>query len=592
MKPVLEIVGPVHTLPGCIHGIGQPCALGLLRVREKAELPASIADVLGLPRGLAKRIDARPQGENALARSLLDAYVHLSWQARIPVHDKVSLTRGRQADGWVEFRFVVGSWSSDATRTILTWILARFNDAIQGVSPALRGDPTGVLASVRPHAFGGVNTFSMVLAALRTGCHVHRLDQRTSVLGTGVHSRWVQSLSTDRTSSMSLAFAHSKSDTARLLRQAGLPGALHRLVSTAEEALEACVAIGYPVVVKPNDQEQGRGVVAGLEQPAEVALAFSAALQFGPRVLVERHAQGFTHRLTVAFGEVIRVVRRIPGGITGDGVSSVSDLLLAQQQTSLWRERVRVTGLPGTTLDAEALEMLSRQTLTPQSVVSSGQFVPLRRRDNFTAGGTNVDLSLADIHPDNLRMAKDAAAMLRLDIAGIDFITTDIAQSWITHGGTVCEINGIPQLYAATDDPIYEAILSRMFPDGSGVPAILRIVDEAPDAAQIGSAVAEVARHGGNMVAAVSGLRVDGHVATAHFESGFEAARAALIRQDCRGVICILTVAEILRRGLPIATWSHASCSEALTVKWPTLASNDRAKLRYILAGIQVAGLH
>lgn len=592
MSPVLEIVGPVRTLRGCIHGIGQPCALGRLRVMEQFELPSSVADVLGLPQGLAERLDTRPQGANALARSLLDAYVQLSWQARIPVHDKVSLARGHQADGWVEFRFVVGSWSGEATRTLLAWIQKRFNDAMQGVSAAQQGDTTGVMTTVRPHGFGGVNSFSMVLAALQTGCAVHRLDSRTAVLGTGTHSRWVRSLSTDKTSSMSLAFARSKSETARLLRQAGLPGAQHRLVATVEEALEACVAIGFPVVVKPNDQEQGHGVAAGLEHPKEVASAFSAAVQYSPNVLVERHAQGFTHRLTVALGDVIRVVQRIPGGVTGDGLSSVRELLLAQQQTKLWRERVRVTGLPGTTLDEEALEMLSRQTLTPESVVASGQFVPLRRRDNFSAGGTNVDWSLADVHPDNLRMAKDAAAALRLDIAGIDFITPDITQSWITHGGTVCEINGIPQLYAATDDPIYEAILRRMFPKGSGVPAILRIVDEAPDAREIESAIAEVARHGGNMVAAVSGLRVDGHVATAHFESGFEAAHAALVRQDCRGVICFLTVNEILQRGLPLASWSQARCSEALTLKWSTFATNVRAKLNYMLAGIQVAGLH
>ena len=592
MSPVLEIVGPVRTLRGCMHGIGQPCAMGRLRVREQVELPASVADVLGLPQGLAERIDARPQGANALARSLLDAYVQLSWQARIPVHDKVSLARGRETDGWVEFRFVVGSWSGEATCTLLAWIQTRFNDAMKGVSAELRGDSTGVLASVQPHAFSGVNSFSVVLAALRTGCTVHRLDPKTAVLGTGIHSRWVRSLSTDKTSSMSLSFARSKAATAILLQQAGLPGAQHRLVSTVEEALEACGAIGFPVVVKPNDQDQGHGVAAGLEHPAQVASAFSAAAQYSPNVLVERHAQGFTHRLTVTFGDVIRVVQRVPGGVTGDGVSNVRALLLAQQQTKLWRERVRVTGLPGTTLDEEALEMLSRQTLTPESVVASGQFVPLRRRDNFSAGGTNVAWSVADVHPDNVRMAKDAAAALRLDIAGIDFITTDITQSWITHGGTVCEVNGIPQLYADTDDPIYETILGRMFPSGSGVPAILRIVDEAPDDREIDSAVAEVARYGGNVVAAVSGLRVDGHLATAHFESGFEAACAALLRQDCRGVICFLTVAEILQRGLPLASWSQASCSEALTRKWSTLAANDRAKLNYILAGIQVAGLH
>jgi cyanophycin synthetase len=575
-----------------MHGIGQPCAIGRLRVRQQVALPASVAQILGLPLGLANQIDTVPQDASAVARSLLDAYVQLSWQARIPVLDKVSLERTRLADGWVEFRFVVGIWRIEATRTLLMWIQAQFNDAVNGVSTEPKTDSAGIVASVRPHAFGGVNTFSMVLAALRIGCTVSRLDSQNFVLGTGFHSRWVRSLSTDMTSALSLKLASNKAETAKLLRRAGLPGAVHALVSTAEQALDASVAIGFPVVVKPNDQDQGHGVAAGLDSPEDVVIAFSSAAKYGPKVLVERHAPGFTHRLTVVLGEVIRVVQRVPGGVTGDGFGSVRDLLLAQQQTSLWRERIRVTGLPGTTLDAEALEMLTRQSLTPESVLASGQFVPLRKRDNFSAGGTNVDLSVSDVHPDNVRMAKDAAAILRLDIAGIDFITTDISRSWITHGGTVCEINGIPQFYAATDDPIYETILGRLFPNGSEVSTLLRLVDEEPTPAQIESAVAQLTRQGVNVVAAVSGLRIDGQLVTARFKSGFDAARAALVRQDCRGVMCFLTVADILQSALPLAKWTHASCSTAFARKWTTLNPRDRAALEFMLTGIPIAGLH
>lgn len=182
--------------------------------------------------------------------------------------------------------------------------------------------------------------------------------------------------------------------------------------------------------------------------------------------------------------------------------------------------------------------------------------------------------------------------MLRLDIAGIDFITTDISRSWITHGGTVCEINGIPQLYAATDDPIYETILGHLFPKGSEVPTLLRLVDDEPTPAQIESAVAEGTGQGVNVVAAMSGLRIDGQLATATFKSGFDAARAALLRRDCRGVICFVTVAEILQRGLPLAKWTHASCSEEFARKWTTLTARDRAALEFMLAGIYIAGLH
>lgn len=591
MNAILKIIEPIGILRGFTHGIRQPCAVGRFRVREGAGLPASVADVLGLPLGDANHLNSIPNEVDAIARGLLDAYIYLSWHARIPVHEKVTLSRGPITDGWIDYYFVVGSWNIDATRALLIWIQTRFNEALLAGFSAKKVDVSEVMELLKPHAFSGVNAFSVVLAALRTGCTVHRLSKSICVLGTGIHSRWVRSLSTDRTSSMSIGFAQRKTDTAKLLREGGLPGAVHLLVTNAKDALKAASTIGFPVVVKPSDQEQGRGVASGLMNPAQVVHAFEAAAKYGSGVLVERHAKGFTHRLTVTFGEVIRVVRRVPGGVTGDGVSSIRNLLLAQEQTDLWRQRVRVTGLSGPKLDAEAHEMLSLQDLTPESVVASNQFVPLRRRDNFSAGGTNVYLSLEDVHPDNLRMAKDAATLLRLEMAGIDFITTDITKSWLTHGGMVCEVNALPQFYAANDDPIYKTILKRMFPNGSEVPAILYIVNDNPTSEQIENAVREVTRYKGNVVATTSGLYVDGLLATSRFNSGFEAARAALIRQDTQAVICFLTVTELLNYGLPCAKWVKVRCSDDVALKWPSVAAGDQTKLKYLLAGIHVEGL-
>ena len=48
------------------------------------------------------------------------------------------------------------------------------------------------------------------------------------------------------------------------------------------------------------------------------------------------------------------------------------------------------------------------------------------------------------VHKDNILMAKRAAEIFDIDIAGIDFITSDISKSFMDSGGKICEINVTP----------------------------------------------------------------------------------------------------------------------------------------------------
>ncbi|MBY0238604.1 MAG: hypothetical protein K2X55_04750 [Burkholderiaceae bacterium] len=73
----------------------------------------------------------------------------------------------------------------------------------------------------------------------------------------------------------------------------------------------------------------------------------------------------------------------------------------------------------------------------------TGRVVTLRRTANISTGGLAFDVS-ADVHPDNRLVAERAAALLGLDIAGIDFLCPDISRSWRDVGGAVCEVNAQP----------------------------------------------------------------------------------------------------------------------------------------------------
>ena len=61
----------------------------------------------------------------------------------------------------------------------------------------------------------------------------------------------------------------------------------------------------------------------------------------------------------------------------------------------------------------------------------------------MSTGGTSIDRT-DEIHPDNAEIARQAAMVVGLDVAGIDFIIPDIARSVRETGGGIVEVNAGP----------------------------------------------------------------------------------------------------------------------------------------------------
>jgi len=78
-----------------------------------------------------------------------------------------------------------------------------------------------------------------------------------------------------------------------------------------------------------------------------------------------------------------------------------------------------------------------------QSIPKTDEIVYLRSTANLSTGGTAIDVTDI-VHPDNRVMAERAAQAIGLDVAGIDFLTTDISESYRSTGGAICEVNAAP----------------------------------------------------------------------------------------------------------------------------------------------------
>lgn len=402
------------------------------------------------------------------------------------------------------------------------------------------------------------NEYAQVKAVVDLDINLIRQPGGILCLGTGIHSRWMNSTSTDRTSSLSFKIARNKYQTALMLRQAGLPAAENMLVSSEDETLARAHEIGLPVVVKPANLDRGEGVSADLFTDEQIRKAFAKANACSSLVMVEKMIPGFTHRFTVVGEKVVSLRQRIPGGVTGDGKRTISELV-SDSNKSEWAKRwKRLHGRELLILDDEAIDILSHLNLSPNSILEEGCFQRLRRRDNINDGGSNRDISLSgsDVHSDNIDLAVSAAKIMRLDIAGIDFISPDISKSWRDVDSGICEVNARPQFSVRHTPELFREIIWGVLGKDPHIPADLIVcADDAIERTLVVETLSK--KFIGWTISTKEGLYRDGQSFTRSFPNGFEAACAVMTRGDTKGAICIMSVIDLLGAGSPVKKWRH-----------------------------------
>lgn len=453
------------------------------------------------------------------------------------------------------------------------------------------------LQRFRP-ATGNVRGF--MEAAYQAGIPLQRLPGNATLYGQGVLSRLLESSFTDRTPSIGCQQARSKPVASEILRLYGLPVQAHKVVQDISSALAAAEKIGYPVVVKPTDRDRGEGVAADLRTPEQLDSACRIAFSLSKNVMVEKHFYGKDYRITVLDGRVIWAVERVPGGVTGDGVSTVKQLI---EQLNLEPDRndSRYSALKQLHLDEEALTLLAQENLTPESILPAGQFVSLRRISNITRGGVPVAVT-DQVHPDNRRLAERAANVLRLDLAGVDLLIPDIRQSWRQSGAAICEVNAQPTIGSYTAGHLYGEILQHLLKGNGRIPVILvaggRCVEYSRE---IGTALSAAGYDCG--VYDGQEITINGTKAEALAKDVFAAGKLLVMDPSVSAVVVALTDASVLEQGLPFQRYDIlvADCSgfalhkDLLNMIVPAcdgciLTVNGTADLQNTAAGVMVSG--
>lgn len=403
----------------------------------------------------------------------------------------------------------------------------------------------------------GPSTGSIVQTAVARGIPFRRLTSGSLVqLGWGRKQHRIQAAEIDRTSAIGESIAQDKQLTKALLRAAGIPVPTGRIVSSAADAWVAAQEIGLPVVVKPRDGNQGRGVVVNISNEEQLHRAYASAREESRDVMVERFMPGFDFRVLVVGNQVVAAARRDPPMVIGDGVSTVAQLV-DQVNADPRRGGGHAHALTRIRLDDIATVTLEAQGYHLDFVPDIGVQVVLRNNGNLSTGGSATDVT-DDLHPDLAARAVDAARMIGLDVCGVDLVCENVNQSLEDQHGGIVELNAAPGLRMHLQ-PSYgkpravgEAIIAELYPAGEDgripIVAVSGTNGKTTTTRLIGHLLAQSGQCVG--ITTTDGVYIDGERIDADDCAGPISARNVLLHPYVDAAVFETARGGILRQGL------------------------------------------
>ncbi len=426
----------------------------------------------------------------------------------------------------------------------------------------------------------GPSTGSIVDAAIARGIPFRRMTTGSLVqLGWGSRQRRIWAAEVDSTSAVSESIAQDKDLSKTLLAAAGVPVPIGRPVTDADDAWAAAQEIGLPVVCKPQDGNQGKGVTVNIVSREHLDIAYRAAAEIG-EVMVEKYLPGSDFRLLVVGDKLVAAARRDPPHVIGDGehtVRELVDLVNADPR----RGEGHATSLTKIRFDEIAVARLDVQGLTPESVPDKGRRVILRNNANLSTGGTATDVT-DDVHPEVAARAIAAAQTVGLGICGVDVVCESVHKPLEGQHGGIVEVNAAPGLRMHLS-PSYgkgrqvgEAMISHLFKNGDDGRVPVVAVTGTNGKTTTTRLIAHLMATSGLRVGMTNtdGVYVDGRQIDSGDCSGPKSARNVLMHPDVDAAVLETARGGMLREGL-----GFDRCQTAVVTN---IGAGDHLGLNYI----------
>jgi len=208
-----------------------------------------------------------------------------------------------------------------------------------------------------------------------------------------------------------------------------------------EQAYAAFDTFSGPICVKPNNGLGGRGVFTSITDEKWFKVALDEVAKDFPNILVEESVSGEHLRFMYVEPKVVGIRNVRPANVTGDGASSVLDLIHAKNEV---RKQLALPSEPPLEVDQDMRDFLERTGRSLSEVPAQGERVFLRGVGG-SARGSDSDVIWEEVHPSYREIVEQAClATPGLVFSGVDMVVEDYSVPANPDNYWLLELNASP----------------------------------------------------------------------------------------------------------------------------------------------------
>lgn len=373
-------------------------------------------------------------------------------------------------------------------------------------------------------------------------------------IGYGKQGRLIESSIGNSTTCIATDISCDKLLTKQLLETQSIPVAKGKRVTNIKNLINYANEIGYPVVLKPQFGNKGKGIKLNIKDNKELIEKYKDILKEYNDIIIEKYHKGDDYRVCVVNYKVVAVSKRIPPFIIGDGISSINGLINKLNENSL-RGEDHEKPLTKVKIDDETIRVIRNQGFELNDVIDKDIKVVLRENANLSTGGTAIDYT-DKICNENIELCIRAAKIIGLDICGIDICSTDISKP-LLNTGIVLEVNAAPglRMHASPSEGIKrnigDEIVKMMY---NGKPKNIPIISitgtngKTTTTRLINSTLLRMGYSTG--MTSTEGIFINGKCIDKGDDTGVESAKCILLNKDVEVAVLETARGGIIKKGL------------------------------------------
>lgn len=373
-------------------------------------------------------------------------------------------------------------------------------------------------------------------------------------IGYGKQGRIIEASIGSNTNCVSVDMSCDKLLTKELLSIQKVPVAKGFKVKNIIDLLKCGEEIGYPVVLKPQYGNQGKGVILNIKNEKELLDAYRNIKDKFKDLIIEKHYNGNDFRVCVVNYKVVAVSRRMPPYIEGNGIDTVLELINKLNENPE-RGEDHEKSLTKIKVDEEVIKCINEQGKELKDILILGETIYLRKNANLSTGGEAIDCT-DEICEENIDLCIRTAKTLNLDICGIDICTEDISKP-IYNNGIIMEVNAAPGLRMHLNPSkgiprdIGKEIVNMLYNDKpSNIPVIS--ITGTNGKTTTTRVISHTLSKMGYCVGMTntSGIYIDDKCIDSGDDTGFTSARAVLLNRDVDIAVLETARGGMIKKGL------------------------------------------